>query len=160
MLPPPSSVFPLQGSLSGFLVTSHQERKSARLRVGSCRWCCHLNPYLHHYRVAFASSTFLYPQFHLRSLRLAFRSHGGTLGLPRSIQVPEWVRSCLSAGDTPSAIGELGAPIPDPLPFGTQAYDPCGVFSIFSLAAITTFISNSHVLTMPFHSSPRPPRCW
>ena len=37
-----------------------------------------------------------------------------------------WVRFRLSAGGTPSAIGELGAPIPDPLPFGPSLVSPCG----------------------------------
>jgi len=82
---------------------------------------------------------------------------GGTLGLPRSVQVPEWVRSRLSAEDTPSATGELGATVPDPLPFGIQACDPFGVFSIFGLAQLTTFSSDLHVLTIPLNSSPRLP---
>jgi hypothetical protein len=73
------------------------------------------------------------------------------------MQVPEWVRSRLSAGDTSSTTGELGAPVPDPLPFGTQACDPFEVFSIFGLAQITTFTSDLLVLTIPFNSSPRLP---
>jgi len=42
---------------------------------------------------------------------------GRPVGLPRFVQVPVWVRFCLSAGGAASAMGELGAPIPDPLPF-------------------------------------------
>jgi len=38
-------------------------------------------------------------------------------GLPRSMQVPMWFRFCLSAGGASSAMDELGASIPDPLPF-------------------------------------------
>jgi hypothetical protein len=36
----------------------------------------------------------------------------------RASTLTAWVRLCLSAEGTTSAIGELGAPIPDPLPFG------------------------------------------
>jgi len=80
-----------------------------------------LNPYPPHYERAFASSAILYPQARQRPSRLAFllRYTGGRpMGLTRSVQVPAWVRLRLSAGGSPSAIGELGAPIPDPSPFG------------------------------------------
>jgi hypothetical protein len=44
----------------------------------------------------------------------------GAYGLTtfRASTLTAWVRLCLSAGGTTSAMGELGAPIPDPLPFG------------------------------------------
>ena len=45
------------------------------------------------------------------------------MGLPRSVQVPAWVRSRLSSEGTASAIGELGAPIPDLLPFWSKRLD-------------------------------------
>ena len=43
---------------------------------------------------------------------------------------------------------ELGASIPDPLPFWPKPV------SIFGLSQFTTFISSSHVLTIPHHPSP------
>jgi hypothetical protein len=72
-------------------------------------------------------------------------------GLPRSVQVTVWVRFCLSAGGSPFAMDELGASIPDPLPFWPKPV------SIFGLSQLTTFISSSHVLTRPHHPSPRTP---
>ena len=61
-----------------------------------------LNPYPAHYRPAFACSLLLYPQPHRLALRFAFPG-GRTAGLPRSVAVPAWVRSCLSAGGASSA---------------------------------------------------------
>jgi hypothetical protein len=81
------------------------------------------------------------------------------MGLPRSVQVPAWVRFRLSAEGTPSAIGELGAPIPDPLPFGPSLSALPGLVSTFGLFLVTTFISGSHLLTIPRNPSPRPLRC-
>jgi hypothetical protein len=43
---------------------------------------------------------------------------GTATGLPRSVGIPEWVRSRLSAGGASSAWGEFGAPHLDPVPFG------------------------------------------
>ena len=94
------------------------------------------------------------------SLSRADASAGRPTGLPRSVQVPAWVRFRLSAGGTTSAMGELGAPILDPLPFGPSLYALAGQVSTFGLFSLTTFISGSHMLTIPRNPSPRPPRCW
>ena len=64
---------------------------------------------------------------------------------------PVWVRSCLSAGGSSSVMDELGASIPDPLPFWPK---PVSIFGLFQL---TTFISSSHLLTIPHYPSPRTP---
>jgi hypothetical protein len=48
------------------------------------------------------------------------------MGLPRSLQVPTWVRFRLSAGGSISAIGDWTAPIPDLLPFWPKPVSPCG----------------------------------
>lgn len=71
-----------------------------------------------------------------------------------------WVRSRLSAGGAPSAIGELGAPIPDPSPFGPSLLALLAHASTFGLFSSTTFIGGSHMLTIPRYPSPRPPWCW
>jgi hypothetical protein len=43
---------------------------------------------------------------------------GKATGLPSSVTVPSaWLRFRLFAGGASSAIGEMGTPIPDPLPF-------------------------------------------
>jgi len=54
-------------------------------------------------------------------------------------------------------MGELRAPIPDPLPFGPSLYALVGQVSTFGLFSLTTFISGSHVLTIPRDSGPLPP---
>src|SRR5438105_3026554 len=80
-----------------------------------------LNPYPIHYRPAFACSLVLYPPSLQLALRFAFRCggpHWETTGLPRSADVPEWVRSRLSAGGSSAAPGEFGAPGPAHVPFG------------------------------------------
>ena len=127
------------------------------------------NPYLSHYRTAFASSTLPSPQAHPRPSRLAFPLSTTfsplNKGDLRVYHVPHeyhttWVRFRLSAGGTSSAIGELGAPILDPLPFGPSLCVLVGQISTFSLFSITTFISGSHLLTIPRYPRPRPPRCW
>ena len=43
---------------------------------------------------------------------------GQATGLPRSIAIPAWVRSCLSASGSPSASGKFGVPEPGRVPFG------------------------------------------
>ncbi len=103
----------------------------------------------------------------LSLLRLAQDERGRPTALPRSVPVPAWVRACpersegfrLSAGGTPSTIGELGAPIPDPLPFGPGLFALAGRVSTFGSYSVTTFISGSHLLTMPRNPSPRPLWC-
>ena len=99
-----------------------------------------LNSYPPRCREAFASSALLYPQTHRLALRLAFPDStcffglspvglyepGRPSGLPRSVQVPAWVRFRLSAGGSISAIGDRIAPMPDPLPFWLKPVSPCG----------------------------------
>jgi len=51
------------------------------------------------------------------------------------------VKSCLSAGGTPSATGESAAPVPDHVPFWSKPD------SIFGLSLFTAFISTSPGLT-------------
>jgi len=51
-------------------------------------------------------------------------------------------------------MGELGAPIPDPLPLGPSLYALVGQVSTFGLSQITTFISGSHMLTHTTQSEP------
>jgi len=85
------------------------------------------NPYPAHYRPAFAFSTFPYPQVHRHALRLAF-PHWETCGLTtfRDCTWFRWVRFRLFAGGALSAIGELGTPIPGPLPFWPKPMVPWG----------------------------------
>src|SRR5260370_6925935 len=73
-------------------------------------------PYPPDYRAAFAYSLLLYPPPLRLALRLAF-PRGEATGLPRSADVPVWVRPHLSARGAPSAPGGVGAPGPGPLPF-------------------------------------------
>jgi hypothetical protein len=63
----------------------------------------------------------------------------------------EWGRSRLFAGGTSSAVEDFEAPTPDHLPFWPKPV------STFGLAALTTFSSDSHLLTVPFNPSSRPP---
>ena len=94
------------------------------------------------------------------SLSRVAETTGRSTGLPRSVQVPAQVRFRLSAGGSTSAMGELGAPIPDLLPFGPSLYALAGQISTFGLFPITTFISDSHMLTILRNPSPRPPWRW
>ena len=60
------------------------------------------------------------------SASLASRFPGGeTTGLPRSADVPVWVRSRLSAGGSSSAPEEFGAPGPGHVPFGPSDSASC-----------------------------------
>jgi hypothetical protein len=79
------------------------------------------------------------------------------MGLPRFVCIPAWVRSRLSAGGASSATGEVRAPVPDHLPFGPSLLALAGLVSTFGLLELTTFISDSHMLTIPRHPSSRPP---
>ena len=63
------------------------------------------NPYLLHYKAAFAFSILVYPQPHQLVSRRAFL-HRRATGLPRSVCIPARVRSDLSAGGTSSATGD------------------------------------------------------
>src|SRR5262245_61409167 len=108
-----------------------------------------LNPYPTHYRSAFAFSTILYPQPYRLALRRAFPS-GRITGLPRSMKTAESVRSRFSAGGATSATGEVRAPVPDHLPFWFKRK------SLFRLSELTTFISDSHLLTIRLNPSLRP----
>ena len=76
-------------------------------------------------------------------------------GLEPALSVAEGFR--LSAGGATSAMGELGAPILDPLPFGPSLYALAGQVSTFGLSTITAFISDSHMLTILRNPSPQPP---
>ena len=73
-------------------------------------------------------------------------------GLEPALSVAEGSR--LFAGGSPSAMGELGAPIPDLLPFGPSLSALLRLFSTFGLSSITTFISGSRMLTMPRDPGP------
>ena len=66
----------------------------------------------------------------------------------------EWVRSRLSASGATSAIEDFEASTPGHLPFWPKP------LSTFGLAALTTFISDSLTLTVPFDPSSQPPWCW
>ena len=73
-------------------------------------------------------------------------------GLEPALSVAEGSR--LFAGGSPSAMGELGAPIPDLLPFGPSLSALLGLVSTFGLSSVTTFISGSRMLTMPRDPGP------
>src|SRR5262247_1030052 len=78
---------------------SGDERPEGRLLA--CAWsdvAGGLNPYLSHYRRAFASSLLLCPHTYWLALRLAF-PRGRCTGLPCSVSVTRgWVRRALSTG--------------------------------------------------------------
>jgi hypothetical protein len=114
---PPTSALPPQVGWPTVHVRQHQ-REVSRLSP----WGKHPCPI--HYRPAFASSLLLYPQPHRRALRFAFPG-GEATGLPRSADVPGWVRSYLSAGGASSASGEFGAPELDHVPFGSSVPAAC-----------------------------------
>jgi hypothetical protein len=80
----------------------------------------------------------------------------GAYGLTtfRASTLTAWVRLCLSAGGTTSAMDELGAPILDPLPFGPSVFTLPGCLSTLRLFPITTFISSSHMLAIPRDPGP------
>ena len=79
-------------------------------------------PYPLHYRRAFASSDILYPHPCQHALRRAYPvslllrdSRGTDTGLLRYAFAPEWVRSCLSAGEPvfrESRMGQPAFPLP------------------------------------------------
>ena len=126
----------------------HTRGKSAGFRRGV------RNPYLAHYRPAFACSLFLYPLPCQVALRLPLLS--STAG-QRDYHVPQaepngWFRSRLSAGGSSSASEEFGASEPDHMPF----FWPKPI-SIFGLSLVTTFNDASPGLTMPPHPGSRPP---
>ena len=70
-------------------------------RQPACAWgdvARGLNPYLSHYRTAFASSILPFPHIYRLALRLAF-PRGRRTGLPCSVSVTHgWVRRALSTG--------------------------------------------------------------
>jgi hypothetical protein len=152
---PPSSVFPLEGALPSSLVTSDQAQVCS-LSCGVMLPCR-----LAHSRCGQAQPLSAPLQGGLRFLRpplptapptrLAARFPSGrTTGLPRSVPVPAWVRFCLSAGGATSAMGELGAPIPDPLPFGPSV---SASWTVQHLALFLTLDAyrGSLTLTIPRH---------
>jgi len=54
---------------------------------------------------------------------------GKTAGLPRSADVPVWVRSCLYAGGSPSAPQEFAACGPGHIPFWSKRFSSLRLFS-------------------------------
>src|SRR5262245_55679508 len=84
---------------------------------GDIAW--RLNPYPVDYRPAFAFSLVLYPPPHGLLSRVAFPC-GETTGLPRSADVPGWGGAQLFAGGAVSPAGELRAPGPAHVPFGSS----------------------------------------
>ena len=90
-----------------------------------------------HYRAALACSLIPTPLSPGPFLREAFPSSlvyeaGRTTGLPRSADVPPWLRSRLYAGGATSAPEEFGAPGPGHVPFWPKR------FSSLRLALVTT----------------------
>jgi hypothetical protein len=78
-----------------------------------------------HYRAAFACSLILPPLTRgplLREAVLTFLvcKARETTGLPRSADVPEWLRSCLYAGGATSAPEEFEASRPGHVPFWSK----------------------------------------
>jgi hypothetical protein len=112
-----------------------------------------LNLYPPRYRAAFAFSILLCPPFYRLVSRLAFPG-----GERRVYHVPcayqEWGRSRLFAGGASSAGADFEAALPVHLPFWLKP------LSTFGLSILTTFSSDSHLLTVPFDPSSRPPWCW
>ena len=86
-----------------------------------------------HYRAAFACSLILPPLSRGPLSREAFPASlvceaGRTTGLPRSADVPEWVRPCLYAGGSSSAPEEFGAPGPGHVPFWSKRFSSSSLF--------------------------------
>jgi hypothetical protein len=79
---------------------------------------------------------------------------GGATGLPRSADVPEWVRSRLYAGGSASAPEEFGASGPVHVPFWPKR------ISSLRLAFVTTLQRFTWVDLMPLDPGSRPPCCW
>jgi hypothetical protein len=106
------------------------------------------NPYPPHYRAAFASSTFPYPQPQGRALRRAFLE-----GRLRAYHVPplrpDGVGSAYPPGVLPSTTGEAKALVPTTVPVGSS------LSASFGLFFLTTFISSSPLLALPSDPSPR-----
>jgi hypothetical protein len=111
-----------------------------------------LNPYPPHYKAAFACSILLYPQPYRLTLRLAFPS-GRATGLPRSVSVPTWGRSSLSAGGLPLRPVTLEHRFLTP-------YLLVQASSHLPLISHHDAFSHSPLLTIPCAPRSRPPRCW
>ena len=69
-------------------------------------------------------------------------------------QTIAWVRFRLFTGGALSAVRELEPLTPDHLPFGPSLLALLGLASTFGLFPLTTFISGSHVLTIPSTLAP------
>jgi len=69
-------------------------------------------------------------------------------------QTIEWVRFRLFTGGASSAVRELEPLTPGHLPFGPSLLALLGLISTFGLFPLTTFISGSHVLTIPSTLAP------
>ncbi|MFT5195087.1 MAG: hypothetical protein ACI85U_002103 [Candidatus Promineifilaceae bacterium] len=146
----PSSAFPHQRCLLKVFVKRHQ------LEVSTLSCEAKFEPL---FRPLQSGIRFLQPPIStIPSAFLANRfPRRRTLDLPRFNCVPAWVRSCLSAGGATSAVGNPRAPTPVHLPFGLGFQTLLESISILSLLGLTTFISNSHLLTIPSNPSSRPP---
>jgi hypothetical protein len=109
------------------------------------------NPYPNDYRVAFASSILPYPHACRLALRFAF-PNGRHVGLPRSVYVPtDGLGPACSPVAVLSTVQEGESSHTSPHTFWFK------LVSVFSLLVLTTFISSSHMLTMPSNASSRPP---
>jgi len=104
------------------------------------------NPYLPHYKGAFAFSVLLCPHPFGLSLRRAFPC-GRDTDLPCSALVPRWVRLRLSAGDVSSTMRETGYPHTHHVPFGSSLSASLACFPL------TAFISDSLLLAIPSNPS-------
>lgn len=107
------------------------------------------NPYLAHYRPAFASSTIRYPPPPGLALRLAFPLRGGRWAyhVPRTHRMDGLGPACPPVVAL-SAIGHDTIPIPDHSPFGAGLLPLWGT-APSACSSMTAFISDLHVLTMP-----------
>ena len=108
-----------------------------------------LNAYALHYQGTFAFSSILYPQPYRLALRLTFSGFlRGLRAYHVSYKYHDWGRSRLSAAGAASTVGDFIAPTPDHLPFWFKPVSP------FGLLAVTTFNSDSHLLTLPITLAP------
>ncbi len=115
-----------------------------------------LDPYPAHYRPAFASSGIPYPLVHRPPSRASFHCPVETVGLTtfRTSTIPGGVRLRLCAGGTTSARGEIRAPLPGHMPFGSS------LSASLACRLLRRLHSGSLTLAIPSNPSSRPPRGW